>query len=171
MVHYFIFLVSSYVEKSNISLDNKLSIWAIVISVIAIIVSIGTSIWQGFQERKRQDIDLKSIYYKDIYWEYLIKKLPAARELVGHNKSENRIVGTNTIIEELNNIRRDSLFFKFIDREFYDNICEKFQDLEDKYVSEDKMTQRKYEEFDKKVDEMLSEIYDMITLKYIGHKN
>lgn len=152
------------------SLDSILSIGAIIMSGIAILVSFLTVRWQMKQEDKRQTIDLSSSYYKDIYWEYLIKKIPEARSFVSHSKFDNEILGTDTIIDELNNIRRDSIFFKFTDENFYNNICEKFQNLEDKYVKADKMIAKKYEEFNDEVDVMLSEIYDLITSKYTGQK-
>lgn len=164
----FILIASKAIPKQQMTLDNTLSIWAIGISLIAILVSICTAIWQGCQETKRQKVDLNSGFYKDIYWEYLIKRIPESRNFVKHNTVENKITGTDNIIDELNNIRRDSLFFKFNDRNFYEEICEKLQNLEDKYVKADKMILAKYDEFNKEVDLMLTEIYDTITSKYTG---
>ncbi|MDT2872880.1 hypothetical protein P7H79_05790 [Lactococcus lactis] len=170
-VKYLVLVASKAAPNDKMSLDNKLAIWAIVISILAILVSAGTVIWQGCQERKRQKIDLKSLFYKDIYWEYLIKKIPESRNFVKHSAIENKITGTDKITDELNNIRRDSLFFKFTDKTFYDGICEKLENLEDKYVKADKMILAKYNEFNKEVDIMLTEIYDMITSKYTGTSN
>lgn len=166
----FVFLAKKVVSNEVMSLDSKLSFWALGISVAAIGVSLFTVWWQMRNEDKRQTIDLKSSYYKEIYWEYLIKKIPEARSLVSHNQRKNKILGTDTIVDELNNIRRDSIFFRFTDEDFYNDICEKLQNLEDKYVKADKMISKKYDEFNQEVDEMLVEIYDLITSKYTGQK-
>ncbi|MGF2154927.1 hypothetical protein [Lactococcus lactis] len=165
---YLVLVASKAVPKPQMSLDNKLALLAIGMSFLAIVVSGLTAMWQVFQERKRQKIDLNSLFYKDIYWEYLIKKIPESRNFVQHSAIENKITGTDKITNELNNIRRDSLFFKFTDNEFYQEICKKLENLEDKYVKADKMILAKYDEFNKEVDILLTEIYDMITSKYTG---
>ncbi|MDG4984413.1 hypothetical protein OGZ51_09685 [Lactococcus lactis] len=165
---YFFLVASKTIPMQHMTLDNKLSVAAIIISILAILGSFFTVFWQGRQSANRQKIDLESIFYKDIYWDYLVKKLPESRNFVQHNTVENRITGTDNIIDELNNIRRDSLFFKFTNENFYEEICEKLQNLEDKYVKADKMILEKYDEFNLEVDEMLTEIYDMITSKYTG---
>lgn len=165
---YFFLVASETIPKQPVTLDNKLSFAAIIISILAIGGSFFTVFWQGRQNASRQKIDLESVFYKDIYWDYLIKKIPESRDFVKHNGVENRITGTDNIIDDLNNIRRDSLFFKFTDENFYEEICEKLQNLEDKYVKADKMILAKYDQFNIEVDQMLTEIYDIITSKYTG---
>lgn len=141
------------------TIDNILSLGAIAISV-------GSFIWQDIRNKKYHDADLEADYYKEIYWKYLISELPTARNRITYN--DGRVSSTNDIEDVLNKIRQDSVFFKFKDKKYYQNIIKKLQDLEDIYVEVDELDHDGFADFQNDTEKRITEIYKIITDKYLG---
>jgi hypothetical protein len=148
----------------------KLENISVIVSIISILMSLSTAYFQRRLSKKSQKISLESIYYKEIYWKYLVGKIPDAREYVQFANSTKEVTDTDRIEEVLIDMRRDSLFFKFTDLNFYDSILFEITNIENKYVTADKMIYEKYIDFEKEVDSLLNEVYDMILSKYLGEK-
>ncbi|MGX7202408.1 hypothetical protein BCR22_07460 [Enterococcus plantarum] len=144
----------------------KIESW---LSIIAVIVSVVSLFWQNYKENKHHKANLESEYFKEIYLDYLVNEIPKARKPIVF--SNGKIIGTDQMIEVLNNIRQDSLFFKFEDNKYYDQIYSKLQSLENKYVesSDVNMTNDEFSKFHSETDSSMTEIYRIITNKYIGN--
>lgn len=139
-----------------------------ILAIVAIIVSVGTLFWQSYKSEKHHTANLEAEYYKVIYWDYLLKKIPQARNLVVHSK--NGLTGESMIIEVLNNLRKDSLFFKYKDPKFYEDIKTKTQMLEDLYTDPGELDNDNFINFYCKAEKLLSEIYRIINKQYLGKK-
>ncbi|MEV6742771.1 hypothetical protein AB0N14_40340, partial [Streptomyces sp. NPDC051104] len=53
-----------------------------ILSIIAIIISIGTLFFQNYKNEKHHRTNLEAGYFKDIYLEYLLKEIPRSRQKV-----------------------------------------------------------------------------------------
>ena len=141
----------------------------LVLSLIAIIVAIGVAIFEWFWNRSIHREDLEAELYKNIFEEYLIKRIPKARNYFYYNGK--MLDGTDKLVDVLNNLRRDILFFKFWDNTYYEELRKKLQDLEDQLVMCTKpMNSDELVEFHNSVDQKLQCIFQMIMRKYIGKK-
>ncbi|KST97857.1 hypothetical protein [Lactococcus lactis] len=139
-----------------------------ILSIIAIIISIGTLFFQNYKNEKHHRTNLEAGYFKDIYLEYLLKEIPRSRQKVIFNGE--KITGTDDIIEVLNLIRQDSLFFKYKSPEYYRKIVHKIQELEDKYIDPKVSDSDSFAEFHAEVEKLLSDIYRIIFDEYLGKR-
>lgn len=112
-------------STAQVNLELALSIIAIVISVITIFIE-----FYGNQRVNR--INLEANFYEKIYNEFLINKIPNARNAITYNN--NIVSGVDELIDVLNDMRRKSLFFKYKEEKFYNILCKKLQDLENELV-------------------------------------
>lgn len=155
---------------ANAQSSNKVSVTLeLVLSVLAIIISILSVLFEYFWNQKINRTNLEADFFKDIYGEYLMRKIPEARNVIHYN---NQIVSdTEDLINVLNDIRQASLFFKYKDKDYYKTLCEKLQGLEDKLVKKSgKMSDDDYAEFIREINQDIEGIYDIIMKKYIGKK-
>lgn len=159
-------LLTANIEPASTEVTVTLEL---VLSVLAIIISIGSVIFEYFWNQKINRTNLEADFFKDIYGEYLMKKIPEARNVIHYN---NQIVSdTEDLINILNDIRQSSLFYKYKDKEYYKLLCEKLQGLEDKLVQKTgKMLDDDYAEFIQEINADIEGIYDVIMKKYIGKK-
>lgn len=148
-------------STTQINLELVLSIIAIVISVITIFIE-----FYGNQRVNR--INLEANFYKKIYNEFLIDKIPNARNAIVYNN--NIVSGADELIDVLNDMRRKSLFFKYKEEKFYNTICKKMQDLENELVkkSDLELDSDDYCKFVEYIKKALEEIYDIILCKHTG---
>lgn len=106
------------------------SIIALVISAITGTISILLTIKSSKQTKKINDINIKSRYFQKIFDEYLINRLPAARDYIRFD-SEGRLVDSQKYVDELTNMRNAAKFFKYDNKSFYDELKKTTQELED----------------------------------------
>lgn len=150
--------------KKTLSLNLELFL-----SILAIIISIGSLFFEYFWNQKINRTNLEADFFKNIYGEYLMKEIPEARQFFHYNNHE--LSGTDDLIEVLNKIRQSSLFYKYKDKDYYNVLCNKLQDLEDKLVKKTgKISDDDYADFIQEVNNDIETIYDIIMKKYIGKK-
>lgn len=142
---------------------------ATVLSVIAIIVSIIVAIKENRLQTDLNRINLESEYFNDIYKEHLIYKIPKARGYITFDAS-GKLIGTDKLIEELQQLRQDSLYFHYNKRDFYNKLKEEIQTLEDYLVkSADKQfVGEDYENIFRYITECINVIYKTISDGYLG---
>lgn len=157
-----LFILQGNVTQFKIS---NLELW---LSGTAVLISIGSLMWQSYKEEKHHKTNLESSYFNDIYMRYLIKDIPEGRNRIVFNNGH--VSGTNNIIDTLNKIRQDSLFFKYKDEVYYKIISNKLQELENLYVEVDMLSTDEFVVFSNKTEEMISDIYQIVTSKYHGNK-
>jgi hypothetical protein len=148
-----------------------LEIAALIISIVAVIISIAVGYIQHKREYNINQTNLEAVYFNDIYKEYLIKRIPIARRYIRFDKN-GVLKDTNKIIKELNNIRQDSIYYLYNDEKFYNELKKKCQDLEDYLVrnSTNYLLGEEQTEFHNKLQNELKAIYRIINDKFLGKK-
>lgn len=115
----------------KINIEVKLSD---IIAILAIIISIYTCNSQISFAKTNSVKNLESIYFNAIFKDILIYKIPKAQKKIYINES-GKIQDDSDFIKLLNEIRNKSLYFKYTDKDFYDRLVKKLQDLEDYIVT------------------------------------
>lgn len=115
----------------KINIEVKLSD---IIAILAIIISIYTCNSQISFAKTNSVKNLESIYFNAIFKDILIYKIPKAQKKIYINES-GKIQDDSDFIKLLNEIRNKSLYFKYTDKDFYDRLVKKLQDLEDYIVN------------------------------------
>lgn len=152
-------------------LKLKIEILTLILSIIAIVVSIVVGVIQHSREKKINNTNLESIYLNDIYKEYLINYIPTSRRFININPT-GEVSGAEKLIEVLQDIRRDSVYYLYNDEQFYVELTLQCQKLEDYLTLESaKIFQgEQHIEFYKVIQEELKRIYEIISKKYVGKK-
>lgn len=139
-----------------------------VVAVLAAIISVIAAIDVHIQNKKLNKINLKAGYFDTIYKEYLIFIIPKARTYITF--LDGKLAGTDKLVNELNNLRRDSLYFFYSDRKFYDGLKNKLQTLEDYLI----ISQNEYFTSDEQkivfenIQNDLTKIYDWLLINQFG---
>lgn len=115
----------------KINIEVKLSD---IIAILAIIISIYTCNSQISFAKTNSVKNLESIYFNAIFKNILIYRIPKAQKKIYINES-GKIQDDSDFIKLLNEIRNKSLYFKYTDKDFYDRLVKKLQDLEDYIVT------------------------------------
>lgn len=139
---------------------------SIVISIISLIISIIIAVKQYNMSRK----SLESEYFNDIYKKHLIKNIPNARKYVRFD--EGKLVDIQDMLSVLNDIRNDSLYYLYNDKEFYLKLKAACQGLEDFLVISSQRTLIGEEQTDilNELQHRLTDIYKITNNKFIGDK-
>lgn len=142
----------------------------LVLSILAIVISVITAIAEYMWNKSINTTNLEAEFYKDIYFEYLMKKIPQARQEIRYNNK--KIEDIDKFVNVLNDMRRDSLFFRYKDKMFYDVLKKQLQDLEDYVTREscDELDADEFVTFSNKMSEQIEQIYGSIMKKYRGLK-
>lgn len=127
-----ILLTSSQVQQTTST--HSLNI-ELILSILAIIISISVAIGEYIWNKKINITNLQSEFYKDIYFKYLMKDIPQARQYIHYNNEE--LTDVNKLTDVLNSIRQDSLFFKYKDKVFFENIKKQTQELEEHLIAKE----------------------------------
>lgn len=142
----------------------------LILSILALVISIGSVGFEYFYNQKINRTNLEADFFKDIYGDFLMHKIPKARTVIHYN---NQIISdTDDLIEALNDIRRSSLFYNYQDPKFYKALSKHLQNLEDELVSKtgEILDNNEYLEFIQEINSDIETIYGIIMNKYIGKK-
>lgn len=139
-----------------------------VLSLIAIIVAIGSAIYQLRHETQVNTINLEADYFKELYMTHLLRLLPKTRTYLRFDKGT--LMDIDRMIDELNAIRNDSLYFMYVDSSFYEKLKMYLQDLEDFLIitSNQSIVGPNQEEVFKDIEIKLEDIYELLSKKYHG---
>jgi len=142
---------------------------ALVISIIALLVSIVVACIEYFRDFKIAKIGLEFEFYREIYKEHLIYKIPEARNVMWIDEKR-YLRDSDKLIEELNRIRRDSLYFMYNNRPFYEELKTQLQKLEDYIIKagEKELAIDEQATFLNTVQDSLDGIYRVISNAYCG---
>lgn len=138
-----------------------------ILALVAIFVSIITWAVTAYKERKRAEKDHGMTIFGDIYKEYLVKRFPMARSKL-HISEVGVLTGTDDLIECLNSMRKDFLYFQYADTPFFDGLKDKLQGLEDYLIlaEEHPLAEEKAMNFLHHVDSSLSHIYEDVVAHF-----
>lgn len=161
-----VLLTSSQVQAttSTHSLNMEL-----ILSILAIIISLSVAIGEYIWNKKINITNLQSEFYKDIYFKYLMKDIPQARQYIHYNNEE--LTDVNRLIDVLNSIRQDSLFFKYKDKVFFEKIKKLTQELEEHLIAkEGHMDADTFSDFNSDLNNRIEKLYTSIMDKYNGKR-
>lgn len=147
----------------------EMDVISIFISIVALIVSIIVAINNNQRETKINQVNLESEYYREIYKEHLIKGIPNARKYIGFT-ADGRLRDTKELRNELNMIRQDSLYFLYVNKNYYIGLKEITQDLEDYLINNEECI---FEGEDRtellnEIQKKIRNLYKYISDNYLG---
>lgn len=145
-----------------------MEIAAIVLSAVAVIISVVVPIYQDKAEKKLNRIELKAIYHQDIYKNYLIKEIPVARRYLTFD-NDGRLANIDKLCSCLRGITFDSLYFLYAAPSYYHMLQEKCGMLEDYLVecSQKPHSKEITKQIENEIQIKIKEIYDIIEDKYV----
>ncbi len=155
--------VSESVPKSGTTISLEL-----ILAILAIIISVATAVAEYVWNKNINVTNLEAEFYKEIYFDYLMKKIPEARQEIHYNDS--KVQDVEKLTDVLNNMRQDSLFFKYKDKPFYEKLKRLLQELED-YLVENNNKRIDADDFtivNSTINLKIEEIYEYIMMKYKG---
>ena len=161
--------VQSTIEGAK-NTTTVIDIVSVIIAILALGASIVSLIWTIQHSKKAQKITLEADYFRTIFKDYLVRKFPKAREKIFFQK--NKISGHKEFIDQLNSLRRKLSYFRYTDKQFYENLKTELQKLEDFILSAMNKSYESSEQTDFNIscDSQLSSIYELITKRYYGMK-
>lgn len=130
-----------------------------IVSVIALIISIGVPLVEHFSNKRINSISIDSHYYNEIYEQYLLVEIPEKR-LKLERKPTGDVVGCTEFLDMLRDIRKKSLCFKFVNEDFYKILYVHIQNLEDELtMMPEKMDEEEFIADLRKIDGIIYDIY------------
>lgn len=150
---------------SHSNTDDTLSL---VLSILAIVISAIVGYFEYSGNRTSSLLDLDSQFFRDIYSGYLLIKLPSALQDISF--LEYRICGSEPLEACLTKMRHDSLYYKYTNPEFYEELKRNMMALEDYVVNAHNRTfdHEQQNDFHSAMQDKLKTIYTTINKSYHG---
>lgn len=104
-----------------------MEIASLIISIIALIGSIISFIITFYQNQKITSLNLQVRYFEKIFDKYLIEEIPKARNYIKY--INNKLIDVDKLINVLDDIKIDSLYFKYNNNKFYKEVTNAIDDL------------------------------------------
>lgn len=111
---------------------SKFQVISIIISIIVLLSNIIIFLLNMKISLNNTNTNLEAFYFREIFVKYLIKEIPLSNRYV-HFKN-NKLCDINYLIDTLNNMKTDSVYFHYVKEEFYNDLKKQCQDLEDYLV-------------------------------------
>lgn len=149
-----------------------MDIAALVISIVSIIISIIVIVYDKAVDKRLNRITMSSSYFNDLYKDILILKIPEAREKISFT-TQGKLVGSDALVGILNDIINKSLYFFYTDKDFYNQLKKKTQDLEDYLLqAEDKTIHGEAQTaVFNEIANKISELYNLMNKKFLHGKS
>lgn len=96
-----------------------------ILATIAIFVSIFTFIINLHFENKRLKRESDAKFFQDIYFKYMKDIIPKVEANISFNSTTNRLEGIKPMIVLLQNLRKKTTPYKFVDTKFYESFTKK----------------------------------------------
>lgn len=142
---------------------------AIGISICALVVSIISPFFEYAWNKKINEKNLASEYFKEIFGDVIYIELPRAREYIHFDG--NVISGTEELEKVMRKLRQKLIYYKKSDPNFYDGLLTVIQNFENHLVVQAvKVDSGSFAEFYNKVDDYIEQIYTYINSMYLGKK-
>lgn len=135
-----------------------------ILAIIAIVISVITAIVTYVKDKRAARKDHELLLFGDLYKDYMVAKFPITRSKL-HVSVDGKLTGTEELIECLNGMRKDFLYYKYANNEFFEKIRTDLQHLEDYLIKseEESLVDEKLKTFENTVEEELLRIYADIT--------
>ena len=118
-------------ETAIISLSDKIAISALIVSIIALLVSIAISLIGIWVQKKINRSNLEAIYFETIFKSYLLEIIPEKVSKIKfgtNNKLNNNYKELNDTMMEM---VRKARYFSFSRPKFYNELTDMTRELED----------------------------------------
>ena len=140
---------------------------AIIVSICSLLITTVLTVVQLINSNRNNRRNLQANLIKDMYEDLLVIKIPKGREYIHFDG--NKITGVDNLIDAISSIRRSSLFFKKVDKKYYEGIREACQSLEE-FLNDSTKGYRssEFNEFMNRIDRDIDNIYSLISDKYSG---
>lgn len=125
-----------------------------IMSILTFVSTLCIAVMQYKLNQKISKKQLGIVFFNQTFLEHLTKKLPKVREMLRFDPNTHFLTDADPLIEELNQIRRDAFYFRYLNEAFYNKLMKALQDFEDFLVQN---VEKKY--YDK---EMQSECNETI---------
>jgi len=140
---------------------------AIIISILALLVAIVTPIFEKICDKNINDQSLEAEYFRELYGNILYQESPKALSMIHFDGQ--KVTGTDEMIEVLRSIRLQSVFFKFSNPDFYNELINTTQQIEDLIIQmPENMTDMDFNYKYQKIIELFSNLHSMISNKCLG---
>ena len=138
---------------------------ALALSAIALVITYS-------QNKKINEINLMSVYFNDIFKEYLLEKIPVALNKIRISETDEKIKDFDDFLTQLDELRKKALYFKYNDKAFYDNLKNSLLNMEDWILdcSVARFVGNEQKDFYNELQIKVQEIYRIISDKYINRK-
>lgn len=156
-------------EKGAISVPD---IIAITISIASLLFSIWNALWQNKENRRMKEVDLEAVYFQKILQEYLWEEIPNARDKIKFDEN-GKIIETGRFQDVVNDTRRKLLYFKYVNEEFYNEVFEILQEMENYVVdsyNKKIVTAEEKTYFYSELNEKMGKFYKIVYDQYHGIK-
>lgn len=146
-------------------MEINLDAIALALSAIALVITY-------LQNKKINEINLMSVYFNDIFKEYLLDKIPIALSKIRISDTDEKIKDFDDFLMQLDELRKKALYFKYNDKTFYDNLKNNLLNMEDWMLecSASKFVGNEQKDFYNELQIKVQEIYRIISDKYINRK-
>lgn len=142
---------------------------ALIISIIALVVTIVFEIIAHYRDFYIASAELESNYFNTIFSELLVNKIPRCREEL-HFNAKGMLEGIEGLCDTLNEFRNNSLYFYYADKCFYDDISKQSQDIEN-YLYETSnlsgLNSHMQSDFYQNLNTKISNLYKCLTDHYL----
>lgn len=146
-----------------------LEIAALVVSILAVIITIINFLFQQKRETKFFRKNLDAEYFNEIYKDSFIFKIPTSRRYISFT-TEGNLVGVEKLIEELTNVRAHSIYYHYNDFDYYSSLKEQVESIEDFLVltAQKTLHGEDQNDFFNKLNTKIKKLYEINYKKYIG---
>lgn len=137
------------------------------LSIIAIIVSILAVILTYRQSRKEQIHSIEGEYFLSLFKEFLIDKIPNAREKL-HYDQLGRLIDPGNLCTILNTFRQEARYYMYADEQYYKKIAAILQEIEDTVLNgaNCKFSIDEQPKYLKKINKSIHKLYKCTSKRY-----
>lgn len=138
-----------------------------IISIIAIMVSFASVIFQFIMENVRRKKEQKVVLYKESFKTIFFDDIPLARQKIIYNGE--KLTGLSDLRECMGKIRLKSYLYKYIDENFQKDVFSQSQQLEDflMNIEDAVLSNEKYLEKYRELESKLQKLYDTVIPKFV----
>lgn len=132
------------------------------VAFLAFVLSVYSLYREKMTEKRAHEFDL----FSDIYKNFMVTRLPKARNSIRITRN-GKVSQIDGLINELNELRRASIYYQYAEPQYFENLRSKLWALEDYLVMlPDPLIGEARESFDFEVNKMLKAIYQCLLKKF-----
>lgn len=144
---------------------------ALIISIISLLSTSSIAVYEFMESRNINETNLEAETFNMLFRNLMLKELPMARAKLMFNQ-EHRLVGADDVINIISLMRKNSVYYQYVDVNFYNKIRTKLLEIEDvlqeasdkQYIGEDQTS------FFIKLGTLMRDLYNILQCKYLGRK-